>query len=531
MQILIHVVFLFATAMCKNNGSVSEVTSEEIIAALEPNSEQKDLNQETSTDIHNVTNPQKSINSKNEVPIGLKDPSTEKVEESAGSSSAHSPVKDTEEKVKKILEADDEEQNGVPPEKENVNQCEPKSNQTKDEEDMEIPLPTVESTTAAVESTCSALWPECTNLQNSTEEVSRQLRRFTLEVYRKLSQRDEMSNIVISPFSIALGLSQLLLGSSGETRKLMLEVLYGDMENPQCVHHAIKDLTNLKSFISANEIFFNKDFSLKEEFRSQSEKYYGSQGIKLKNDKMKDLNRINNWVSTVTDKRIPDLFKELPDFELMLISVIYYQGQWLYQFDPKLTKKENFKTISSGSVKVPTMNNPKYPLQSLRDAHLQAQVARLPLSSNYSLIIFLPLSQGKEGLKNVERELTEEILNLLITQLIEKAPRATTIAIPQLKLDSEFQLTETLSLLGLSDIFEYPEFCALSDESDLVISDVRHRAVLEIKESGVKAAAATSITVARTMPVFLAQKPFLYVLVNEENKIPIIIGRVTDPSK
>ncbi|CAJ0924587.1 unnamed protein product [Ranitomeya imitator] len=192
----------------------------------------------------------------------------------------------------------------------------------------------------------------------------------------------------------------------------------------------------------------NLDELWEEEFSSQSERFYGSKGIQLQKDKKKNLSKINNWVSRVTNNLIPSVFKELPDFELMLMSVIYYQGKWMNQFDPKLTKKENFKTTSSGSVRVPMMNNHKYPLQSLRDAHLQAQVARLPLSDNYSLIIFLPLSQGKEGLKNVESQLTEEILNLLITQLEEKSPRATTISIPKLKLDSEFRLTETLSLLG-----------------------------------------------------------------------------------
>ncbi|XP_073536704.1 factor XIIa inhibitor-like [Phyllobates terribilis] len=530
MQLLIHVVFLFAAAMCKNNESLShQVKSEELITVPDANSVEKGPNHETATDVHNVKNPQESTDSINTVPINQKDPPTEsKRKKGAAGSTAHCPIKDSKRKSENNLEADAEANNSVPSEKD---QSATKSDQTKDEENIGTILPKVQTSAATPEFNCSSMWPECANPHNATEEASKQLSRFTLEMYKTLSQRDETSNLVIAPISIALGLSQLMLGSSGKTRELMLKILYPDMENPQCVHHAVQNLTNFKSFISANEIFFSKEFSLKEEFSSQSERFYGSKGIQLQNDKTKNLNKINNWVSKVTNNLIPSVFKELPDFEMMLISVIYYQGKWMNQFDPKLTKKENFKRTSSSSVRVPMMNNHKYPLQSLRDAHLQAQVARLPLSGNYSLIIFLPLSQGKEGLKNVESQLTEEILNLLITQLEERSPRATTISIPKLKLDSEFGLTETLSLLGLYDLFENPEFCALSDESDLVISDVRHRAVLEIKESGVKAAAATSITVARTMPVFSADRPFLYVLVNDKNKIPIIIGRVTDPSK
>ncbi|XP_066442753.1 plasma protease C1 inhibitor [Eleutherodactylus coqui] len=423
------------------------------------------------------------------------------------------------------LTADSEERNEASTRSHNGLQSDTKSDRGLLEKD----LPSVVAS-AAPGSNCSMIWPECRNPQDAIEDVSEQLSRFTLNLYKTISSRDEKSNIVIAPISIAFGLSQLMLGSNGKTREDLLKVIFGDPNNQQCVHHAIQNLTESKAFVSANEIFFSKDFSLKEEFTNQSARFYGAEGIQLQKDKKKSLNQINQWVSKKTNRLILSVLKELPDLQLMLINVIHYQGKWMNRFDSKLTKKEAFQTASSSIAKVPMMNNPKYPLQSIHDAHLQAQVARLPLTDNCSLIIFLPLSQEIDALKSVESCLTEEVVKVLLTQLADRSPRATAVSLPRLKLDSDYGLTETLSLIGLHDLFEHPNFCALSDSADLAISDVRHRAVLEISEDGAKAAAATSVTVGRTMSLFSVNKPFLYILVNDNN-IPIVIGRVTDPSK
>ncbi|XP_069836898.1 plasma protease C1 inhibitor [Dendropsophus ebraccatus] len=530
MQLLIHVVFLFAIAMCNCNvshlhpfdtGVSTEKAKQEFINGTGQDS--TDLNQENSIITDNERSPQPSKDSKNDVPI------TEKKNlNKAAKPPIQDPFNNTLENMTRAEEKGKKEKNEVPAVHQNKKQYDnaTENNQTTNNgEKTSLQL----ETTLTSSLNCSIMWPECTNPLNALQDVSRELTRFSVILYKTLSSQNEDSNIVISPFSIALGLSQLMLGSSGKTREDMLKIMFSGMNDSQCVHNAIRNFTKHNSFISANEIFYRKDISLKEEFTSQSENFYGSNGTQLKKEKNKSLKQINNWVSKKTNQLIPSVFKELPDFEIMLINVIFYQGKWLNRFEPKFTKKEDFQTTSS-TVHVPMMNNNKYPLQSIRDSYLEAHVARFPLSDNCSLIIFLPISQENDALQNVEKRLSGEIVNLLMTQLEEKSPRATSVSLPKLKLDSDFGLTETLGLLGLHDLFENPNFCALSDSPELALSDVRHRAILEIKEDGAKAAAATSVTVARTMSMFSVHRPFLYILANDINKIPIAIGRVTDPS-
>ncbi|KAG8547804.1 hypothetical protein GDO81_027446 [Engystomops pustulosus] len=529
MQLIIPVTFFFATATCMNNGTypfpngpdfITEPAEQEPVADPKQTLKETAINQEPSAVIH-VQSFQQWGDSKNEVPVNGNKSPMERINETS-ESSLEFPNMNRERRLEESKTTEMEEKNVVITE----NQTD-KSEQTPDKgANLEN---NQEGKSSAPK--CSDTWPQCTDPRNAIEEVPRELSRFTINLYKKLSSHEENSNIVISPVSVALGLAQIMLGSSGKTRENLLNILFGGLREPQCVHAAIQNLTASQSFLTANNIFYSKDFSLKEIFTNQSERFYGTKGTQLQKDKKNSLSQINKWVSENTKNMIKNLFKELPDFQLMLINVIYYQGKWVNRFEPKQTKKDAFHVTPSSKVQVYMMNNHKYPLQSIRDTYLDAHVARLPLSDNCSLIIFLPLSHTKDALRTVESHLTEEIVYLLMTQLEEKAPRATAISLPKLKLDSDFGLSETLSALGLYDLFETPDFCALSDSPELAITDVRHRAILDVREDGAKAAAATSVTVGRTMSLFSANRPFLYILADDIKKIPIVIGRVADPSK
>lgn len=58
---------------------------------------------------------------------------------------------------------------------------------------------------------------------------------------------------------------------------------------------------------------------------------------------------------------------------------------------------------------------------------------------------------------------------------------------------------------------------------------VQHRAVLMLDEKGVEAAGAMATSVARTALQLEALQPFLFVLWDEGNAIPLFMGRLSDP--
>lgn len=72
--------------------------------------------------------------------------------------------------------------------------------------------------------------------------------------------------------------------------------------------------------------------------------------------------------------------------------------------------------------------------------------------------------------------------------------------------------------------------CGLTEDPDLQVSAMQHQAVLELTETGVEAAAASAVSVARSLLVFEVQQPFLFVLWDQQHGFPIFMGRVYDPS-
>jgi serpin B len=71
---------------------------------------------------------------------------------------------------------------------------------------------------------------------------------------------------------------------------------------------------------------------------------------------------------------------------------------------------------------------------------------------------------------------------------------------------------------------------------DLQISDVFHQAFIEVNEEGTEAAAATAVVMrARSArpraepPRFIADHPFLFLLVDRRSGAVLFLGRVSDP--
>lgn len=77
-------------------------------------------------------------------------------------------------------------------------------------------------------------------------------------------------------------------------------------------------------------------------------------------------------------------------------------------------------------------------------------------------------------------------------------------------------------------IFFDANLCGISEKEELAVSSARHRAVMEISEEGVEAAAATAVSLARTANFFEVQQPFIFAVVNEK-RLPIFMGRINNP--
>jgi serpin B len=93
--------------------------------------------------------------------------------------------------------------------------------------------------------------------------------------------------------------------------------------------------------------------------------------------------------------------------------------------------------------------------------------------------------------------------------------------------------------LGMRQAFEYgADFSKMTPSNDLWISNVIHKAFIEIDEEGTEAAAATAVvmTIESVGPndpprpkEFIADHPFLFYIIDDETQAILFMGRLMEP--
>ena len=111
-------------------------------------------------------------------------------------------------------------------------------------------------------------------------------------------------------------------------------------------------------------------------------------------------------------------------------------------------------------------------------------------------------------------------------------PREMAVVMPKFRMESEFRLDETLKAMGMKDAFALPpaDFSGMTGAKDLYVSDVVHKAWVEVNEEGTEAAAATALGEVGGEPdVFRADHPFFFVIRDVRTGGIVFMGRVMDP--
>ena len=90
----------------------------------------------------------------------------------------------------------------------------------------------------------------------------------------------------------------------------------------------------------------------------------------------------------------------------------------------------------------------------------------------------------------------------------------------------------------ISSTFDFAErggLTKLAQSQDLKVSNILQKAVISVDSEGTEAAAATGVEIvpfsaepSNLLKIFI-DRPFIYVLWDKHNNIPVIMGRVTDP--
>jgi len=110
--------------------------------------------------------------------------------------------------------------------------------------------------------------------------------------------------------------------------------------------------------------------------------------------------------------------------------------------------------------------------------------------------------------------------------------------LPKFKLDERLSLVQALAGLGMKDLFleGVADLSGVDGSHELYVSQVLHRAVVEVNEEGTEAAAATAVVmmmrcarVVKDEIKFRADRPFLFFIQHRPTKSVLFLGRLVKP--
>jgi serpin B len=364
--------------------------------------------------------------------------------------------------------------------------------------------------------------------------------RFCIDLYRQVAGKD--GNVFFSPYSISTAVAMTYGGAAGMTRKEMAQVMHFTLP-PEDLHpafrklsvhmQAIQDRGHIRLSI-ANALWIQKNFQLKKKFLEITETFYGAAPFPVDyipaNERETSRQRINNWVEDKTKKKIKNLIPRgilNAATRLVLTNAIYFKGNWFTRFETSRTKDAPFWISPAKSVNVPMMNQTN---TFGYKADQNVQVLEMPYKGKeISMVMLLP-NKGY-GIRELEQDLKRRLgdwtSSLRQTEVI--------VFFPKFKITCNYQLKETLEAMGMRTAFvKSADFSAMAEEK-LKITEVLHKAFVEVNEEGTEAAAATAMIVGKIesaappTPVFRADHPFIFLIKDSTTGSILFIGRLSDP--
>jgi serpin B len=139
-----------------------------------------------------------------------------------------------------------------------------------------------------------------------------------------------------------------------------------------------------------------------------------------------------------------------------------------------------------------------------------------------------------DGCAQLEARLTPSLISRSLGQMKRKDVE---IFLPRFKLESGFNLNDTLARMGMPDAFSpKADFSGIDGDRWLFISGIFHKAWGEVNEEGTEAAAATCVVVAGCIvepppppPVFRADHPFVFFIRDTRSGSILFLGRFAEP--
>jgi serpin B len=365
--------------------------------------------------------------------------------------------------------------------------------------------------------------------------------QFAFDLYARHAV--DAGNVFYSPYSMSTALSMVYEGARGGTADEMRTVLHLSTDDAARRAGILQDIMTINApgkayaLDTANALWAQKDFAFQDAYVQLVRQVYSGEARELDFINAAEPSRItiNGWVAQQTRDKIRDLIPPKgvdASTRLVITNAVYFKGAWEETFSKKLTRPEDFWTTPERAVKAELMSQ-EHDFDYMENDLVQ--MIDLPYEGgDLSMVVVLPRKNDPaliagglqpEAFKQWQSGLHGEKVKLYF---------------PKFKFSADYEFKDDLRALGMAAAFDAgaADFSGMTGTRDLYISQVFHKAWIEVNEEGTEAAAATAVVMALNgMPtrpeepkVFRADHPFFFVIQDNSTGRILFMGRVSDPT-
>lgn len=394
---------------------------------------------------------------------------------------------------------------------------------------------------------------------------------FGYDLFFQVSQTTDKPNILLSPFSIASALALVLAGATpNSTCQTQIQSVLSISSHSQ--------ISSLSQQIIQPSSDADADTNIDDVGGGKAVQLTSANGLWIKESILKPYIEIAQDVHNSEVSPLPDTFDPIDAYistktngmiknilegpidgltRAILINAIYFKGTWKDKFDRDLTKEGIFKNNIGEHRKAMFMEDTRK-IQIATDIKELGQASIVSIEygaedassfdgkkgdSAFCALFFLPPKNTSDSLSNVFSSLakitkrgilgTTSLKDILVNNMQHKRVH---LVLPRFRISYGTEsLKPQLKSMGMHKAFGGEEgFLQMSEDPQLYLDDVFHKAVMEVTEEGTVASAATAaIMMSRSIPQppkeMIFDRPFGMVVLHTPSMTPLFVARVDDP--
>lgn len=346
-----------------------------------------------------------------------------------------------------------------------------------------------------------------------------------------IASQNKEENILLSPLSVQCTLAMAANGACGETRAQMEQALGLPLDELNAALHACTAFPadNAVQFNLANSMWINENClsALNPSFSQAASDWYDAE-VHLSPFTPDTLFAINHWVSCRTNGLIPNFLSDInPDIGMYLLNALSFEGEWENEYSESQIQEGVFTAENGSSQNVTFMNSQEYAY--LEDANASGFI-KYYKGGAYAFAALLP----KEGisLDQYISSLTGQDLQNLLSSPADIKVNA---SVPKFDIAFSATFSDELKNMGMElPLTSEADFSGIGTftKGNFCISGVLHKTRMIVDERGTKAAAASATILLTGFPkqeefkTVCLNRPFLCMIIDTQNRIPLFMGAV-----